>query len=389
MNNKKDSIPQDVAVIGGIDTLYFFADISGDNYTKIYNELILKEQFYENFEFLGYSGKNTGFVGSWFVYKQKSNIQVNGKYLDVKLFRIGFKDPEKQKNVKNVYIQLYADGIYYMGLENLLQFIDELFIKYKFKVNEYYVSRADINAFVNYDFSDIKKEMFKVPSRSVEYIENEEIEVKLDTKTKTYVTDKLETLYFGSRSSDINLKIYNKKKELLGNGVSHTNSKFFIMVKYLKENGIDFFNSDVWNVEFSLKRKALLSYGINTLSDLFQKAGSVFNDLMSKYRFLGYDVGKIEKYRKSRNLSRLPSHSVWSLIDNAYNRYKVVPVKRVIKYYKSDINKYLINTISLNLNDLVHNTGLSLQEILHYVLEDYRELYQLPGFSSPDPFIYQ
>ncbi|RUM48491.1 MAG: hypothetical protein DSY86_10175, partial [Marinomonas sp.] len=58
--------------------------------------------------------------------------------------------------VKNVYIQLYAEGIYYLGLENLLQYIDELFRSYGLEVSEYYVSIADINAFVNYDFSDIK-----------------------------------------------------------------------------------------------------------------------------------------------------------------------------------------------------------------------------------------
>jgi len=38
--------------VGGIDTLYFFADISGDNYTKIYNEMILKEKFFDGFKLM-------------------------------------------------------------------------------------------------------------------------------------------------------------------------------------------------------------------------------------------------------------------------------------------------------------------------------------------------
>jgi len=336
--NKFDEIPQSVRIVGGIDTLYFFADVAGENYNKIYYELIVNGKFFEGFEFIGYSGKNTGFVGSWFVYKEKSDIKVNGKFLDVSLFRVGFKNPDKQKNVKNVYIQLYAEGIYYLGLENLLQYIDELFRSYGLEVSEYYVSRADINAFVNYDFSDIKKEMFKVPSRSVEIIENEEVEIKIDTKTKTFVTNKLETLYFGSRKSDINLKIYNKKKELMPNGMPN-NTKFFVMLKYFETNGIDLLNGSVWNVEFSLKRKGLLSYGINTISDLLLKAGNVFKDLMSKYVFLGYDVNKIENYRKSKNLSKLLPHIIWTFISNSYDSYSVVPVKRVIKYYKADVNK--------------------------------------------------
>lgn len=373
--NKFDEIPQSVRVVGGIDTLYFFADVAGENYNKIYYELIVNEKFFEGFEFIGYSGKNTGFVGSWFVYKEKSDIKVNGKFLDVSLFRVGFKNPDKQKNVKNVYIQLYAEGIYYLGLENLLQYIDELFRSYGLEVSEYYVSRADINAFVNYDFSDIKKEMFKVPSRSVEIIENEEVEIKIDTKTKTFVTNKLETLYFGSRKSDINLKIYNKKKELMPNGMPN-NTKFFVMLKYFETNGIDLLNGSVWNVEFSLKRKGLLSYGINTISDLLLKAGNVFKDLMSKYVFLGYDVNKIENYRKSKNLSKLLPHIIWTFISNSYDSYSVVPVKRVIKYYKADVNKNLVNRVALNISDLVHNTGLSVSDVLKLVLDTYRKFYQ-------------
>jgi len=209
--NKKFSQEIPPTAIGGIDTLYYFADISGDNYTKIYNEMILKEKFFEDFEFLGYSGKNTGFVGSWFKYSIPTNIRANGKLLNLTLFRVGFKNPDKQKNVKNVYIQLYAEGIYYYGLEDLLQFIDELFTSYGLVAKEY----------SNYDFSNIQKEMFKVPSRSTEIItnEDEDIQIKEDGKVKVYYTDKLETIYFGSRSSDINLKIYDKAKELKKNGL--------------------------------------------------------------------------------------------------------------------------------------------------------------------------
>jgi len=85
--------------------------------------------------------------------------------------------------------------------------------------------------------------MFKVPSRSVEIITNEDIQLKEDGKVKVFVTDKLETIYFGSRSSDINLKIYDKAKELRSN---NSNSKYLLMYSYLKENGLDTDTTEGW-----------------------------------------------------------------------------------------------------------------------------------------------
>ncbi len=361
--------------VGGIDTLYYFADITGDNYNKIYYEKIVNGEFFDGFEFLGYSGKNTGFVGSWFKYSIPTNIKVNGKILDVTLFRVGFKNPDKQKNVKNVYIQLYAEGIYYYGLEDLLQFIDELFSSYGLISNGYYVSRADINIFTNYDFSNIQKEMFKVPSRSTEVTYGGS-----DDKFTVYTTDRLETIYFGSRSSDIFLKIYDKGRELL-QGRDKSYHKFFLMNSYLKENGLD--TDCLWNIEFSLKRKGLLSYGVNTIEHLLQKAGSIFKDLMTKYLFLGYDVEKIENYRKMKHLSRLSAYWVWDYLRNAYNRFDVVPVKREIKKYCSNTIDKLIERIAVNISDVEYNADISFDDVVQLVLL-YRRKFLCCSAAEPD-----
>jgi hypothetical protein len=336
-------------VVGGIDTLYFFADISGDNYNKIYNDLILNERFFDGFKFLGYSGKNSGFVGSWFKYSIPAGFKLNGKSVNIDLFRVGFKNPDKQKNVKNVYFQLYAEGIYYYGLEDLLQYIDELFTSFGLSPNGYYVSRADINMFVAYDFSDVKKEMFKVPSRIVKITENQDIVMRSDTKVHTFTAiDRLETIYFGSKKSDLHFKMYDKFKELKADSV-----KFVVLDTYLKNNGFPSGVSDLlWNIEFSLKRNALLSYGIDTISDLLLKAGSVFKDLMSKYVFLGYDVDKIERFRKSRHLNRLSPFYLWEYFINSYDRFSVVPVKRQIKKYRSNIEENRFNALVKILDDL-------------------------------------
>ena len=378
MNNERFNQANPPKAVGGIDTLYYFADISNENYSKIYQDMILKEKFFDGFEFLGYSGKNTGFVGSWFKYSVPTNIKVNGKIVNVDLFRVGFKNPDKQKNVKNVYIQLYAEGIYYYGLEDLLQFIDELFISYGLTPSGYYVSRADINIFTDYDFSNIQKEMFKVPSRSVEIITDEYL-VKEDGKANVFFTDKLETIYLGSRSSDIYLKIYDKFRELSKNDT--LGKKFLLMYSYLKENGLD--NTTLWNVEFSLNRKGLLSYGVDTLDDLLQKAGSIFKDLMTKYVFLGYDVEKIENYRKTKHLSRLSPHWVWDYLRNSYNRFDVIPVKREIKKYRSNSIDKLIEKIAVNISDVEYNAQLSFNDVVNLVLM-YRRKFLSYSEAEPD-----
>jgi hypothetical protein len=366
-SKNENEIPQKFAVVGGIDTLYYFADISGDNYNKIYDEKISNDEFYQGFEFLGRSGMATGFIGSWFVYKQESKFYANSKRLDVSLFRIGFKSPYKQTNIKNVYIQLYAEGIYFMGLENLLQFIEEKLGSFGLIANQYYVSRADINTFVNYDFSEINYKMFKLPARKPQEIYN------LDTKAKVYSSKgNLETLYLGSKSSDINLKIYDKQKELFPNGIPSV-AKSFVMIRYFKDNGIDFFKP-IWNVEFSLKRKGLLSYEINTIEDLLQKAGNVFKDLMGKYVFLGYDVEKIQKYKKTKHLNRLSPHQSWDIIKNSYNRYNALPVKRYIKRYETDINANLLKKMAICSSDLQKNLNIDFNQVLDLLTTAYKPL---------------
>ena len=80
---------EECRVLGGIDTLNFFVDTArSELYHKIWS-LVLNEQFIrENYSFLSYSGKTSGFVGAWFSYRRNA----------VPLFRVGFKDPSKQKN---------------------------------------------------------------------------------------------------------------------------------------------------------------------------------------------------------------------------------------------------------------------------------------------------
>ena len=53
---------------------------------------------------------------------------------------------------------------------------------------------------------------------------------------------------------------------------------------------------------------------------------------------------------------------------HSYNRYDLVPVKRVLKKYHTDIERVRTQTIITAIEDLVYNTGKTQQQIMSDVL---------------------
>ena len=79
--------------------------------------------------------------------------------------RIGFKNPDKQKQVKNVFVQFEASGIYSLGFYGLLEYVKmelSTLLGYEVTNDNLFPSRVDLNAFVDgFDFGAISKEMFR------------------------------------------------------------------------------------------------------------------------------------------------------------------------------------------------------------------------------------
>ncbi len=301
-----------IKTLGGIDSLYFFVDV---NNSKLYQDLwqkASKDNNLEGFSFLGMSSKKTGFVGAWF---KRCNDD------KVPLYRIGFKDGSKQKNVNNIFVELYASGIYSFpngidGVKKLLSIVQNdistLLMGEYIDFDNFIVSRCDYNLFIGgYDFSSVRSDMFKarVKKRNTIYSSVQ------DSKDYEFMSSgAVETLYLGSKRSDIVFKLYNKKLELS----KEINKSNFIKESYLKFYGVFDFK-DVWNLEFSLKRKALKQYGINTVFEALDSADSIFRDLMCKYVFLGFDLKRIMKYKNSDNVKKLKVHPVWNLFASSYS----------------------------------------------------------------------
>lgn len=152
--------------IYGIDTLYFFFE-TNENYDDLFLEILdqledIKGKFlkkdieFENKDLyinlkdmqLNFLGKQEGFY--WF--KDSNDF-----------FRIGFKDKYKNRGLNNIRVQLQGNGIYTFGISSIIKLLQELLSDY---ITSYVpVTRVDINCFVQYDLSFIKKDMFVTRKR--------------------------------------------------------------------------------------------------------------------------------------------------------------------------------------------------------------------------------
>ena len=328
---------------GGIDTLYFFADTNFDFASaKLYQNIwdsVLSDTFKrQNYHFLNFSGKKSGFIGGWYCYIGLGNIP---------LFKIGFKDPQKQKQVKNIYVQFLGSGIYHLGAKKLLEYVkNELsdLLGYSVTNDNLFPSRVDLNAFVDgFDFGKISDDMFRTrayrPSNHGGEIAQETIEDSTEYRNRKAT----ETLYIGDhRNSPCYLKIYNKRLEL-SKKIHDLSSS--IKIQSLISQGV-YHTDHVWNIEFTIKREMLKTYQIFTITDLFERADNVFKDLMQRNAFLGFDSATIENHRINKNIARLPMHEIWQkIIDN----YKIcdycLPVERIVKEYKKGSRDYSTSVI--------------------------------------------
>jgi len=322
-------------VLGGIDTLYFFVNtnISSDTielYQNLWNKVEKNSFKNEKYQYLNHSGQKSGFIGGWYLHTGEYNIP---------LFRIGFKNPNKQIQVKNIQVQLYAAGIYSMGFTELIEYtknqLNEL-LHTNLQDNDLIVSRADLNAFVDgYDFSTLDPDMFRTRFATGKPIKDPKYYQEEDKKSFEYKKHRrLETMYLGDSSSALSFKIYDKIAE-----INSHNGDLSSMIKrsYLGLNGLK--SDHIWNIEFKMKREVLLQYCINSYQDLKLNCDSLFRDLIEKTAFLGYDIDMIQKYRENKNISKLPLHPIWQKIRDDYKMFGgVTDVHRCYIQYK-DLTK--------------------------------------------------
>lgn len=364
-----------IKAVGGVDTLYFFSDVTGELYHSFFfNEIcdlekgdILRsdDEFYQ-LEYLGYSGVSGSFVGHWF----KLYIKSDRCYIPVA--RIGFKNPKKQRNVLNCFVQLEGISIYTFGVLKSTSYIFD-FLNTRFKTSVGYansqVTRVDVNAFINYDFSNINKQNFRTRLTC----DGDNIGDAYEFGSRGNV----ETITFGRRGSCVYFKLYNKLLELR----KKVSSSSFVKAYYLASNFDIPYDElskyqpdyDVWNLEFSFNREIIKQFNLYTLDNVLNSVVSLFEYGMDYVVFLGYDTSMIQKKRDNNKQHLLKPYELWTYIKEnvVFNTYDFSDdyVERLIKKSNGAHKEYYIMMIKAQLRHIREN-GLSLTK------EEYLELYE-------------
>ena len=364
-------------VLGGIDSLYYFADTTNDAlYQSFFDNML---NLCENFSFDDFqatyrgstSSKTSGFGGVWYGLS----------FGDCLIARIGFKSGLIQRNVHNVFVQLDGESIYRNGL------LESIIIVFDFlchfcsspavtqKNTDYLiVNRADINAFISgWDFSSYNSpEYFKTPfkrQRLAPAIADDYCDIY-------YNANEMESIYFGTRGGSWHFKLYNKGLEIVSHLRSGSSRSPSAMAKlcYLIDNGLlkygstheEIIASNCWNLEFSFKRDILKEFGFYTVSALLDNAQNLFVWGLDNIELLDADLSTIQKARSSGHLNRLPVSSDWQSIGKKYNSLEVKPIERHLRRHKQSTLDGITKTILYKLR----NCGYTFDNFIDTIYEN-------------------
>ena len=263
---------EDIKMLHGIDTLYYYCE-TNENYDDLFLDILDQiEDMKGKFEKRDIEHQNNDI-----------NITLNEvpfNYLGIaegfywfkdinEFFKIGFKDKQKQRGMNDIRVQLQGIGIYTVGIKSLIDFINtKLLHEYITGYNP--ITRADLNCFIQYDFSFVSREMFSTRKQKYSSIS----EIGNSTTTQT--------IYVGR--DPFKLRLYNKKEEL------KRSSKKDLMFEYFLNNDFDL-EQPIFNIEFELKREYLKQFKILTVDELLKNAVKLFCVAMDEIRLI--DISNI------------------------------------------------------------------------------------------------
>jgi len=170
------------------------------------------------------------------------------------------------------------------------------------------------------------------------------LHVPRNLKSHSYFdADALETFYFGGKASPIQLRIYDKAKEVKQGG-----TKFW----FLDIWGVDECR-DVWRVEFQMRRPVLREFGINSIDDLLTKIGGLWQYLTTDWFTL--------RQLDSPNTSRRSVHPFWQVVQQSPQFGDMVEVQRKRPDTQADVDWY-VNHIDGCLVGLAARMGAATRE---------------------------
>jgi hypothetical protein len=270
-------------------------------------------------------------------------------------FKIGFKDNATNKSLNDIRVQLQAVGIYTIGIKSLIKFINEELLK-GYITGYCPITRADLNCFIQYDFSFLTKEMFSTRKR------------KYSTINEIGNAKSTQTIYIGK--APFLLRIYNKKEEL------KKNKKKNLMYEYFMNNNFDI-QQAIFNVEFELHRTHLKQYKILTVDELLSNAKKLFKLSMEDIRLI--DINSISKKELENNKYNATTLSIWKYIKNQYDikeflqtELSLTRIKRAVSIY--DDIKFKTDMVATIRRGLINRLNIDVESMDYYYFEAKRSL---------------
>lgn len=325
-------------IISGIDSLYYFC-ATNKLYENFFHTIIDEvNTTIENLDFNDIEYNNNNIMidigDSAFSYHGKAEGFHWFKDLN-NFFRVGVKDPLTYQQLHNIRVQLQADGIYTIGIKPLIEYINNELLK-EYVTGLYPMTRADLNCFINYDFSNLKKEMFVTKKQS------------FSTINDIGNVNSVQTIYIGK--PPFKFRLYDKLKEL------ENSSKDRMMYDYFLNHGLSI-TEPLWNLEFELHRDHLKSYEIDTLDDLLTNCENLFTKAMEDIRLV--DIDSISQKEFQNNKYKATNQTVWDYVKENYSITEFLQIDRSLekanrKKSEYDPVEFKIDLIKTMKKALVH-----------------------------------
>ncbi len=297
--------------VSGDDALYYFGQ-SGGKYDEYYEKIINQiEDKKAEFNALNYAYADNDII----ITINEIDVKYSGMgrdgflWFNHEFFRVGFKDSEKSPNIHNIRVQLNAVGIYTLGIESLVKYINTQLLKGSLLSPNYFpVTRIDVNMFIQHNFNYLSKEI--ILSKKKTHSAN------IGERSNGY---ELETYYVGKKP--FLLRIYNKLKELEG----ASDVKRNLMYNYFGINGLDV-TKPIFNIEFEYHREVLKQYGIDTIEDALKHSKKLFELGCDTVKLI--DISKLTKEQlNSPNKRRAPLLPIWEYVSTSYDNKNFMQIE--------------------------------------------------------------
>lgn len=259
------------------------------------------------------------------------HLQFNEYHLYVAIF-------DKVGSSPNVYVSILSETLWHVGISTILELLEFDLMHLGGTIERIQLSRVDLCA----DFR-------LVAPLSLRFIERHR--VSRSRKTRIVMNgSELETFYCGSPSAPVQVRLYDKGKE-----ITKSNKQWFLNLWGLDDP------AGVWRVEFQLRRAFLHQYRVNTLDDLWQNIGTVWKYLCTEWFSL--------RLLDNEKTERRTVHPWWLAVQGCRERFGDLAFAK--RTYTSDtmepIQRTLAHIIGRTITIAAHNGIKDRQEAINHL----------------------